>query len=57
MTSREIIRELLAKRLPERMGLNEHFWGKLPEMGWDKQGVPAGTDYVSRFGLDIRSAA
>jgi uroporphyrinogen decarboxylase len=43
--------------LPERMGLNEHFWGKLPEMGWDKQGIPPGTDYVRRFNLDIRSAA
>jgi uroporphyrinogen decarboxylase len=53
MTKREIIKALLAKRCPERMGLNEHFWPFLIENAWGAQGVTDG-DWIKRFGLDIR---
>lgn len=52
---REIIRTLLDHRLPERMGLNEHFWPHIVENAWGAQGVAADTDFVRRFDLDYRS--
>lgn len=55
MTPREIIKCLLAREIPERAGLNEHFWPFLIENAWGGQGIAQGTDFVDRFNLDIRS--
>ena len=55
MTKRDIIKALLAKQLPERVGLNEHFWPHICENAWQTQGVPPGTDFIQRFNLDLRS--
>lgn len=53
MTSREIIQTLLAKDIPERAGVHEHFWPFIVENGWGEQGVEKGTDFAERFDLDI----
>ncbi len=55
MTQREVIQTLLAKQIPERMGLNESFWPFIVENAWGAQGIGPGTDFVSRFNLDLRS--
>lgn len=55
MTKREIIKALLARKLPERVGLNEHFWPHICENAWQIQGIAPGTDFVQRFNLDLRS--
>lgn len=57
MTKREIIKTLLAKQLPERVGLNEAFWPFIAENAWQKQGIAPGTDFIRRFNLDLRSIA
>jgi hypothetical protein len=57
MTQREIIKALLAKEIPERVGLNEHFWPHIIDNAWGEQGIPDDVDYVERFNLDIRSVA
>jgi uroporphyrinogen decarboxylase len=55
MTSREIIKALLAKEIPERVGLNESFWPHIIENAWGEQGIEPGTDFRKRFNLDLRS--
>ena len=55
MTKREIIKSLLAKQIPDRMGLHEHFWPYICENAWEQQGIAAGTDFGNRFNLDIRN--
>ena len=55
MIKRDIIKTLLAKQLPERVGLNESFWPFIVENAWQKQGIAPGTDFVRRFNLDLRS--
>ncbi|TFH04331.1 MAG: hypothetical protein E4H09_03775 [Spirochaetales bacterium] len=55
MTKRETIKALLGRQLPDRVGLNEHFWPFIIENAWHEQGVPHETDFVQRFGLDLRS--
>jgi uroporphyrinogen decarboxylase len=57
MTQREIIRALLARQIPERVGLNEHFWPHIIENAWEEQGITQDTDFVIRFDLDLRSIA
>lgn len=57
MTKREIIKTLLAKQLPERVGLHEHFWPHIIDNAWKDQGIAPGTDFVKRFNLDLRSVA
>jgi len=57
MTKREIIKTLLSKQIPDRVGLNEHFWPYIIENAWQKQGIAPDTDFVQRFNLDIRSIA
>lgn len=57
MQKREIIKMLLARQRPGRVGLNEHFWPFICENAWQAQGIPTGTDFVTRFNLDIRSIA
>ncbi len=51
MTSREIMKALLAKEIPERAGLNEHFWPHIIENAWGEQGITEG-NWVQRFNLD-----
>jgi uroporphyrinogen decarboxylase len=51
---REIIRTLLDHRLPERVGLNEHFWPHIIENAWGAQGI-GDEDFVRRFDLDYES--
>ena len=53
MTSREIITALLRKDIPERVGVNEHFWPHLIENAWAEQGIQPGENLVERFDLDI----
>ncbi len=57
MTKREIIRELLAKQLPDRVGLNEHFWPHIIDNAWQAQGIQPGTDFSERFNLDLKSVS
>ncbi len=57
MTKREIIATLLKKQLPERMGLHEHFWPHIIENSWKDQGIAEGTDFGTRFDLDIRNVS
>ena len=57
MTQREVIKSLLGKQLPERVGLNEHFWPHIIDNAWGEQGIEDGTDFVERFGLDLRSVS
>jgi hypothetical protein len=57
MTKREIINTLLAKQLPERVGLNESFWPFIGENAWQAQGIAPDTDFIRRFNLDLRSIA
>lgn len=54
MSKREVIRTLLDKRIPDRLGLNEHFWPHIVENSWGAQGV-GDEDFVRRFDLDLRS--
>lgn len=53
-TRRETIRTLLDHRLPERVGLNEHFWPHIIENSWGAEGLTDG-DFVRRFDLDYES--
>ncbi len=55
MTKREIIKTLLKKELPERVGLDEHFWPHIIDNAWGAQGVAPGTNFTERFDLDISS--
>ncbi len=54
MTKREIIKTLLNKQLPDRVGLNESFWPFIVENAWRAQGIAPDTDFVRRFNLDLR---
>lgn len=54
MKKREIIKSLLAGEIPERVGIFEQFWPFICENAWAEQGVPVGTDFVTRFNLDMR---
>jgi uroporphyrinogen decarboxylase len=53
MTPREIITTLLNREIPERVGVNEHFWPFLIENAWADQGIEPGSDLVERFDLDV----
>jgi uroporphyrinogen decarboxylase len=55
MSKRDVIRSLLAKEIPNRIGLHEHFWPHILENAWTGQGVPADVDWVQRYDLDMRS--
>ncbi len=55
MPKRDVIRTLLAKQIPDRVGLHEHFWPHILDNAWTAQGVPADVDFVKRFDLDLRS--
>jgi uroporphyrinogen decarboxylase len=57
MTPREIIKALLAKEIPERVGLNEHFWPHIIDNAWGEQGIPSDVDFIERFNLDIQGVA
>ena len=54
MTSREIIKALLSKEIPERVGLHEHFWPHIIQNAWGEQGMQPGTNFAEHFGLDIQ---
>ena len=55
MTKRETIKALLAKEIPDRVGLHEHFWPYIIPNSWGAQGIEENCDFVSRFDLDLRS--
>lgn len=55
MTSRETIKTLLAKEIPERVGLNEHFWPHIVDNAWGEQGIENNTDFDEHFNLDVKS--
>lgn len=57
MTKREIIKTLLAKQIPDRVGLNESFWPYIIANAWKDQGDFQDADWVKRFNLDMRSIA
>jgi len=57
MTSRrDIISALLRKQIPERMGVNEHFWPFIRENAWTAQGLPEKVPFHKLFDLDLASA-
>lgn len=56
MTSREIISELLARRIPDRMGINEHFWPYLETGAWADDLLP-GKPIEEQFNLDVRQVS
>ena len=45
MTKREIIKVLQDKEIPDRVGLNEHFWPFIPETGRGDRGVTTNCSY------------
>jgi len=51
---REIIKALMAKEIPDRMGLFESFWPHLFRGQWQAEGFPQDGDVVEKFNLDIR---
>ena len=51
---RDIIKALLAKEIPERMGLHEKFWPFLFRNRWHDEGFPQGADATENFNLDLR---
>lgn len=55
MTKRETIKTLLAGGIPDRVGLNEHFWPHIIPNAWGEQGIEDDCDFVRRFDLDLRS--
>jgi uroporphyrinogen decarboxylase len=55
MTQREIIQTLLAKEIPERVGLNEHFWPHIVPNAWGEQGIEKDTDFGEHFNLDLKN--
>ena len=57
MTKRQVIRTLLHKQLPDRVGLHEHFWPFIIDNAWAAQGIAPKTDFVKRFDLDIRGVS
>jgi hypothetical protein len=58
MKKREIIKTLLRKEIPDRVGLNEHFWPFIRENAWEDQGFTGSDgDFVSHFNLDLRSVS
>ncbi len=56
MTSRERIRLLLGGKIPDCMGLYEHFWGETLSQAWPEQGLPQNTAVEDLFGFDIQNA-
>ncbi|MFH1740399.1 MAG: hypothetical protein ABIH23_15430 [bacterium] len=52
-TSRQRIQKLLAKEIPDRMGLLEHFWPETVDQYWPEQGYPKGIETVEYFDFDI----
>jgi len=56
MTKREIIKTLLNKEIPERVGLNESFWPYIIPISWGAQGMPEKEDFLKRFNFDFRGA-
>ncbi len=54
MTKREVIRTLLSQQIPDRVGLNEHFWPHILDNGWREQGV-TDENWATRYDLDLRS--
>ena len=57
MTKREVMKTLMKKQIPDRVGLNESFWPFIVENSWGKQGISENIDFVERFNLDQRSFA
>ncbi|MCC6446042.1 MAG: hypothetical protein IT210_21635 [Armatimonadetes bacterium] len=53
MTSRERVKTLLNRELPDRMGLFEHFWGETLADYWPDQGYPKGEAPEWHFGYDM----
>jgi len=53
MTSRERIRAILARQVPDRMGLFEHMWPETIRDYWVHEGYPEGVAPIEHFGWDI----
>lgn len=54
MLKREVIQTLLAKEIPERVGLNEAFWPHIIENAWGEQGIEKDTCFPEYFDLDMQ---
>jgi uroporphyrinogen decarboxylase len=54
MTSRERMKALFARELPDRMGLYEHFWGETLRDYWPEEGYPKDADPGDFFDYDIK---
>ncbi|MHB1458994.1 MAG: hypothetical protein ACYC0V_18950, partial [Armatimonadota bacterium] len=53
MNSREVIKTLLDKQIPDRMGLYEHYWPETLRDYWPEQGYPKDQSPETYFGYDI----
>ena len=53
MTSKERVKILLDKKIPDRMGLYEHFWPETLSEYWPAQGYPKDGPPESYFDYDI----
>jgi len=56
MTSRERIKMLFAREIPDRMGLYEHFWPETLRDYWPKDGYPEDAKPHEHFDFDIVAA-
>jgi len=54
LTPRERMQTLLAKQIPDHMGLYEHFWPETLRDYWPEQGYPRDADPVDVFHYDLR---
>ena len=57
MTHRDVIKALLNKELPDRVGLHEHFWPYMIENAWGEQGFEKGVNFTEHFDLDIQGVS
>ncbi len=54
MTSRERMTMLLNKKIPDRMGLFEHFWPETIRDCWVNEGYPEGEEPGDYFDFDLK---
>jgi uroporphyrinogen decarboxylase len=52
MTSRERMTTILNFGIPDRIGMHDWYW-KDTTTRWHQEGLPEGTDFSKRYGLDI----
>ena len=53
MTSRQRVKVLLNREIPDRMGLCEHFWPETPQDRWPRHRYPSDKQSVDIFDVDL----